>query len=264
MSASAAELARYLAFAHELADLARLHTLPHFRRRLEVTDKDDGAAYSPVTIADREAEAAMRGRILGAFPNHGVLGEEHGRDNPAAPATWVLDPIDGTKSFIIGVPLWGTLIAFNDGSGPVLGLMDQPVTGERFVGSPEGGRLGEHPLRTRRCPRLADAVLCATGPELFAGPGEADAFAALSSSVRLTRYGTDCYAYCMLAHGLVDLVVEAGLKPWDIQALVPIIRGAGGIVTTWEGERPDDGGRIIAAGDPALHEQALAVLSRAS
>ncbi|MBL27700.1 MAG: histidinol-phosphatase [Rhodospirillaceae bacterium] len=254
----------FIKFSHRLADLARTHTLPHFRAQLDVVDKGDRQDYSPVTVADREAEAAMRALIGETYPDHGILGEEHGAANAGGGRCWVLDPIDGTKSFIIGVPLWGTLIAFNDGSGPVVGVMDQPVTGERFVGHDGGSFLGDRRLKTRPCERLKDAVLCTTGPELFEEAAEQEAFAALRPQVRLARYGTDCYAYCMLAHGLVDLVVEAGLKPWDIQALIPIIRGAGGIVTTWDGGDPAQGGRIVAAGDPALHALALDVLATAT
>ena len=257
------QYAEFVEFSHRLADVARAHTLPHFRTRLDVVDKGDRQDYSPVTIADREAEAAMRALIAETYPDHAILGEEHGGANAGGTRGWVLDPIDGTKSFIIGVPLWGTLIAFNDGSGPVVGLMDQPVTGERFVGHDGGSFLGDRPLMTRSCPTLENAVLCTTGPELFEAAAEQQAFAALRARVRLARYGTDCYAYCMLAHGLVDLVVEAGLKAWDIQALIPIIRGAGGIVTTWTGGDPAQGGRIVAAGDPGLHALALEILGAA-
>jgi myo-inositol-1(or 4)-monophosphatase len=177
----------------------------------------------------------------------------------------VIDPIDGTRAFIIGAPLWGTLIGLLDAGQPVLGLMNQPFTGERFWGA--GGKArsstrGGAPrsLKTRPCATLADAVLTTTHPDMFSAPGEQAAFQRLKAQARMTRFGGDCYAYCLLAGGFIDLIVEAGLKTYDVVALVPIIEGAGGRITTWQGKPATEGGRIVAAGDARLHKEALAVL----
>jgi inositol-phosphate phosphatase / L-galactose 1-phosphate phosphatase / histidinol-phosphatase len=216
-----------------------------------------------VTVADREAEAEMRALIEARFPDHGVLGEEHGRTRPEADYVWVLDPIDGTKSFISGVPLFGTLIALTHKGTPVLGVIDQPILRERWLGA-EGRKttLNGKPIATRACSMVGDATLYATAPEMFAGT-DAQAFARLRQGVKLARYGADCYAYGLLAAGFVDLVVEAGLKPYDYCALVPVIEGAGGEMSDWTGEvltlRSD--GRVIAAGDPALAAAARSALA---
>lgn len=235
---------------------------PYFRSGLEVTDKKDKGEgrYSPVTAADQGAEAAIRALIQAEHPDHGILGEEHGHENPGARLTWVIDPIDGTKAFITGLPTWGTLIALNEGGRPVLGVMDQPILGERFTGGPDGAFLGATRLRTRACPRLAEAKLCCTEPDMFAPGAEREAFDRLARQVALRRFGTDCYAYGMLAHGFVDLVVEASMAPWDIQALIPIVERAGGVVTNWEGGPAADGGRVLAVGDPRLHAEVLGIL----
>jgi myo-inositol-1(or 4)-monophosphatase len=236
---------------------------PYFRAPLEVADKKDkgDGRYSPVTAADQGAEAAIRALIKERYPDHGIMGEEHGHENPGAALTWVLDPIDGTKAFITGLPTWGTLIALNDGTGPVIGVLDQPVLGERFIGSPHGAFLGATRLGTRRCAALGEAVLCCTEPEMFAAGAERVAFEALARRVMLRRFGTDCYAYAMLAHGFVDLVVEANLAPWDIQALIPIVEAAGGVVSDWRGGPADAGGQVLACGDPRLHAAALEIVA---
>jgi len=251
-----------LKFAHRLADASGAVITPYFRTRIEVTDKKDKGEgrYSPVTAADQGAEAAIRALIKAEHPDHGIMGEEHGHENPGARLTWVIDPIDGTKAFITGLPTWGTLIALNDGGRPVLGLLDQPILRERFVGGPDGAFLGTTRLQARACPNLALATLCSTEPDMFDAGAERDAFNRLCAKVALRRFGTDCYAYAMLAHGFVDLVVEASLAPWDIQALIPIVEHAGGVVTDWEGGPAAGGGRVVAAGDPAIHREALKVL----
>jgi myo-inositol-1(or 4)-monophosphatase len=219
--------------------------------------------FDPVTEADRAAEVAMRRLIKTTFPQHGIVGEEFGDENPDAEYVWVLDPIDGTKSFISGLPLWGTLIALTHNGAPAFGMMHQPYLRERFFG--DGGAAvfrgpsSQRHLAVRRCASLADATLFATTPQMFHGADRA-AFDRVESAVRLSRYGGDCYAYCMLASGHVDLVIEAGLKSYDIAALVPIIAGAGGVVTTWEGEPAHNGGRVVAAGDRRVHEAALKLL----
>jgi histidinol phosphatase-like enzyme (inositol monophosphatase family) len=253
-------------FAGTLADAAAVVTLKHFRSDLGVDNKLDGNAFDPVTIADRDAETAIRALIEGHYPDHGILGEEHGAKSGTSAFKWVLDPIDGTRSFISGVPLWGTLIALNDGDYPVVGVMDQPYTGERFVGRPgraeflRGGRPKK--LTTRACPSLSEAILGCTDPAMFTEGAELEAFSDVSTKTRLTRYGTDCYFYCLIAAGHADLVIEASMQPYDIQALIPIVEGAGGIVTNWLGEDAQNGGRIIAAGDKRVHAQALDILSR--
>jgi myo-inositol-1(or 4)-monophosphatase len=255
-------LRELLGFAHRLADASGAVIRPYFRTSLEVVDKKDKGEgrYSPVTVADKGAEAAIRALIKATYPDHGILGEEHGRENPGADLTWVIDPIDGTKAFITGVPVWGTLIALNAGGRAVLGVLDQPFLGERYAAGPDGTYLGERRLATRACPDLAEARLCCTEPGMFAAGAERDAFDRLTRRVALTRYGTDCYAYGLMAQGFVDLVVEASLSPWDVQAAIPIVEHAGGVMTDWVGGRAETASRIVAAGDPRLHKQVLAVL----
>jgi histidinol phosphatase-like enzyme (inositol monophosphatase family) len=258
----------YTAFACRLADIAGSTILPYFRVRLDVENKLAGRGYDPVTLADRTAEQAIRDEIQRAYPGHGILGEEHGFAAGRDGLTWVIDPIDGTRAFIIGQLHWGVLIALNDGTRPVLGVMHQPYTGETFVGSRLGAELRHRgkstPLHVRECGRLEDAIVSATDPAMFTGAGERDAFRAVGSRARMRRYGGDCYSFCLVAAGFIDLVIESGLQPYDIQALVPIIEGAGGIVTTWSGGPPDSGGQIVAAGDRELHKIALALLAPAA
>lgn len=259
----------FLPFAHRLANASGAAIRPYFRRPLNVTDKGTGrAGYDPVTIADQEAEAAIRALIKAHYPGHGILGEEHGSEQGSEPYTWVIDPIDGTRAFICGLPLWGTLIALNDGTRPVLGILDQPVSKERFEGSPQGSRFispeGTRALRTRPCASLAEAVLTTTHPTGYFTLKERTAFEIVASHVRMTRFGGDCYAYGLLAMGFIDLIVEAQLKSYDVQALIPIIEGAGGRMTTWEGGDAQAGGRIIAAGDERVHAEAMALLASAS
>ena len=261
-------LAEYTAFACQLADIAGRTILPYFRARIDVDNKAAGTGYDPVTLADRAAERAIRDEIQRVHPGHGILGEEHGVTDGLDGLTWIIDPIDGTRAFIIGQLHWGVLIALNDGARPVVGVMHQPYTGETFVGSRLGAELrhaGESTaLKVRECPRLEDAIVCATDPAMFTGPGERDAFRAVASKARMRRYGGDCYSFCLVAAGFIDLVIESGLKPYDIQPLIPIIEAAGGVVTNWSGGLPDDGGQIIAAGDRNLHEVALATLAPAA
>ena len=253
-------------FLDRLADAAGAAILPHFRSRLAVENKLGDAAFDPVTVADRAAEEAMR-RLIGAHhPSHGILGEEYGSERLDAEHVWVLDPIDGTRSFITGLPVWGTLIGLKTGGRPRLGMMAQPFTGERFAGDGRRawyrGPEGERPLETRACARIEEAVLFTTTPALFTAE-ERPAYDRVESRVRLARYGIDCYAYCMVAAGFADVVVEAGLQPYDIVALIPVIEGAGGVVTSWTGGSAVDGGRVVASGDPRLHETVLRLLARA-
>jgi histidinol-phosphatase len=252
-------------FAHDLADLSAAAILPYFRRSLRVTNKHAGSGFDPVTAADRAAERAIRAAIAKRFPDHGILGEEFAAVAGAGRYQWVVDPIDGTRAFIMGSPLWGTLIGLVADGRPLLGIMDQPFTRERFWGDgvaahmrgPDGK---SRRLRTRGCAGLGDAVLTSTAPELFASREERASFARARERARMTRYGGDCYGYCLLAAGLVDVVIEAGLKPHDIVALIPIIEGAGGRITTWDGKPALAGGRIVASGDPSVHAETLALL----
>ena len=253
----------FAAFVDELATVSGETILPFFRTSLGVHNKSDTGGFDPVTAADRAAEAAMRTLIRRTFPEHGIIGEEYGPERAEAEYVWVLDPIDGTKSFIAGMPAWGTLIALTRFGEPVFGMMHQPFTREHFTGDGSAARYrgpaGDRALRARPCAALDDAVLLTTSPLLMR---EADRrrFQRVEEAVRLSRYGGDCYAYCMLAAGHVDLVIETELKPYDVLPLIPIIEGAGGVVTTWDNDRPHDGGRVIAAGDRRLHARALELL----
>lgn len=263
------KIAELAAFAETLADAAGKVIMPYFRSELHVVDKSDrGQRFDPVTRADQESETAIRKLIRARYPDHAIIGEEYGIDpgesGDGPKLTWVLDPIDGTRAFISGLPLWGTLIALNDGHEPVIGIVDQPFTRERFIGVPGRATLGGANLKVRTCPGLSEATLSTTDPDLIMEGAERQAYRDVEARVRLRRYGYDCYAYCMLAHGYLDLVIEAGLKTYDVQALIPVIRGAGGIVTNWQGGPAHEGGQIIAAGDPRVHAEALEILSKAA
>ena len=251
-----------LAAGEASAAAAAAAVRPWFRAPLAVEQKSD---LSPVTRADRAAELAMRAVLAERFPDHGLLGEEFGHERPAARFCWVLDPIDGTRAFITGRPLFGTLVALLDAGRPILGLIDQPITGERWLGfagrptrfsGPLGGRAGCRP-----CAGLETAELSCTLPEMF-GPAEAARFARLKSACRRITWGGDCYAYGLLALGQIDVIAEASLQLWDWAALVPIVEGAGGRLTDWQGRAlaADASGEVLAVGDPALLEPALALL----
>ena len=253
------ELDDFITLAISLADAAGEAIRPYFRQPLTVDDKAD---LTPVTAADRAAEQAMRSLIESRFPEHGIIGEEFGRLRENAEFVWALDPIDGTKSFISGVPLFGTLIAVTRAKRPILGIIDQPISRERWVGV--AGRpttLNGAVVRCRDCPALAGATLFATTPDMFKG-GDAAAFARVSGAVKLTRFGADCYAYGLLAAGFIDLVLEASLKPYDFCAMVPIVEGAGGVATDWRGGSLHlaSDGRTLVAGDRRTHDAALALL----
>ena len=253
------DLDTLLTFAQHLADAAGEVIRPYFRKPLAIRDKAD---LSPVTAADREAEEAMRALIESHFPEHGILGEELGGVRENAEFVWVLDPIDGTKSFISGVPLFGTLIALTRGRRPILGIIDQPISRERWMGA--SGRpttLNGAVIGCRACPTLDGATLFATTPDMFKRE-DAASFARVSAAVKLTRFGADCYAYGLLAAGFVDLVLEASLKPYDFCAMVPVVEGAGGVATDWQGEGLDltSDGRILVAGDRRAHAAARTLL----
>ncbi len=256
-----------IATAHVLADQSGPAILEYFRTSMAVDNKAGPTGYDPVTEADRAAERVIRRRLADLHPAHGILGEEMGQTRSDSPYTWVIDPIDGTRAFITGMPLWGTLIGVTERGRVIAGLMDQPYTRERVWSAGDAtfwrGTGGDtRPVRTAPCKALADARLTTTSPDLFTAGAERQIFDALKAEARLTRFGGDCYAYCLLAAGHIDIIVEAGLKAYDIVALVPIIEAAGGVVTTWDGSRPEAGGRILACGDPRLHAAALAITSR--
>ncbi len=250
---------RYADFLETLAEAATNAIMPHFRTSHHVENKIDGG-FDPVTIADKAGETAMRQLINAQYPDHGILGEEHGPENLDAENVWVLDPIDGTRSFITGLPTWGTLIGLTTDNRPSLGMMAQPYVGEYYAGdcttAVYKGPIGTRTLKTRPCDTLADAVMFTTTPALFTETERA-AYDAIEADVKLARYGTDCYGYCMVANGFADLVIESGLQAYDIVALIPIIEGAGGIVTNWTGGSAADGGQILASGDPRLHDIVL-------
>ncbi|XP_056161166.1 bifunctional phosphatase IMPL2, chloroplastic [Syzygium oleosum] len=259
------ELGRLAEVAGRAADAAGEVIRKYFRKKFEILDKED---LSPVTIADQAAEEAMVSIILGSFPAHAIYGEEKGWrcKETSADYVWVLDPIDGTKSFITGKPLFGTLIALLHKGKPILGIIDQPVLKERWVGiSGKRTTLNGEELSTRACTELSQAYLYTTSPHLFRKEAE-EAFARVRSKVKVPLYGCDCYAYALLASGFVDLVIESGLKPYDFLALIPVIEGAGGIITDWKGHQlywepsPDSlaqGFNVVAAGDKQVHQQAL-------
>lgn len=252
-----------LRVGHVLADAARQAILPHFRTASLMADNKDARGYDPVTEADRAAERAMRDILALERPDDGILGEEYGATQGTSGLTWVLDPIDGTRGFVSGTPTWGVLIALSDADGPFFGIIDQPYIGERFIGTPDSawmtGPTGTHDLRTRNPRSLAQATVFTTFPEL-GNPTEARAFADVAGQARLTRYGMDCYAYALVAAGQVDLVIEAGLQAYDIQAPIAVIKAAGGIVTDWQGGPAHQGGRAIAAANADIHAEALALL----
>ncbi len=254
--------------ANALADAARAAIMPYFRgTSLDTENKDTSGDYDPVTVADRAAEAAMRAILSERRPNDAILGEEYGAQTGSSGLTWVLDPIDGTRGFVAGTPTWGVLIAVGPDSGPVLGVIDQPYIGERFVGYGGGAQLhgpkGTSTLHTRAPRPLSEAVLFTTFPEVGT-PQDRAAFEAVAAKARLVRYGMDCYAYALVAAGQADLVIEAGLNSYDIQAPIALIEAAGGIVTDWEGGPVHAGGRALAAANPQIHAEALALLRSAS
>lgn len=254
--------------AEAMAAAAAAAALPHFRSHaLAVDDKGGAAGFDPVTAADRAAEAAMRAVLAERRPQDAVLGEEEAPRAGDSGLTWVIDPIDGTRAFVSGLPVWGTLIALDAGAGPVLGVIAQPYIGERFLGGLGRAELlrdgaAPRPLGVRPCAGLGGAILYSTFPEI-GSKAERAAFASVSARARLTRFGCDCYAYALLAMGQIDLVIEAGLQPYDIQGPQAVIEAAGGVVTGWDGGPAHRGGRVVAAGDARVHAEALEILSRA-
>lgn len=245
-----------------MAEAARDVTLRYFRTPMTIDSKR--ADFDPVTVADRAAEQAMREILARERPDDAILGEEGGTTPGTSGLTWVLDPIDGTRGFISGTPTWGVLIGVQDATGPVFGIIDQPFTGERFTGAPNGAtwmrEAERHAITVSTVETLADATLLTTFPEVGT-LAEGAAFRRVSEHCKLTRYGLDCYGYALLAAGHVDLVIEAGLQAYDIAAPIAVIQAAGGIVTDWQGGPAHNGGTCIAAATPALHAAALDLLN---
>jgi myo-inositol-1(or 4)-monophosphatase len=245
-------------FLHDLCSAADRETLPRFRMGLAVENKQQ-SGFDPVTIADREAERAIRRLIEARFPDHGIIGEEDGAVRADARYCWIIDPVDGTRAFICGLPGWGTLIGLLRDGKPVAGVMAQPYTGERFIGVPEGAffcRGAERrPIKTRSTAQLADAT-----PHLFPA-GDIERYRNVEKACRMARYGFDCYAYAMIAAGQIDLVIESGLQSYDIAPLIPVIERAGGVVTTWTGASAANGGHILASANAHLHEAAMKILN---
>ncbi|MGH6957621.1 MAG: histidinol-phosphatase [Caulobacteraceae bacterium] len=268
---SDARLAELDAFILELNRASAAVILPLFRGDHGLENKAGaGQAYDPVTEADKGAEAAIRRLIAQRYPDHGVIGEEMGEDRPGADFVWVLDPVDGTRAFVAGLPVWTTLIGLRFEGRPVLGSIGQPYLEEVFVGAgATGSRLvspaGERPLKVRSGLPLTQAVIATTDPEACFTGAELGAWRQVRAAARLARLGCDAYAYAMVALGAVDLVLEAGLKSWDVEAAIPVIEGAGGMVTDWRGEPIGrDGGQMAIAGDRAVLDEALVALRRAA
>lgn len=255
-----------IATAHAMADAARPEILAHFRQPGVLAENKLKNGFDPVTIADRNAEKAMRAVLAKRRPDDSILGEEFEPVHGSSGFTWVIDPIDGTRSFISGAPTWGVLIAVNAGEGPLFGLIDQPYIGERFCGGFDqaymDGPMGRRKLATRSIRDLSDAILFSTFPEIGT-KAEETAFRAVSKKVKLVRFGTDCYAYALLALGQIDLIIEAGLNPYDVQGPIAVVEAAGGITSNWQGKPAHNGGQLVAAGSAEIHAQALEILNRA-
>ena len=253
-----------IATAHALADAARDATLLHFRKPGLSADSKDQDRFDPVTVADRLAEERMRAVLGQRRPEDAILGEEYGGRAGTSGLTWVLDPIDGTRGYLSGTPTWGVLISVADESGPIYGLIDQPYIRERFEGGfglARGlGPSGAFALASRAPRPLADAILLSTFPEVGTADEHA-AFRHVADGVRLVRYGMDCYGYALIAAGQVDLVIEAGLQPYDVQAPIAVIEAAGGVVTDWQGGMCHQGGQVLAAANRAVHAEAMALLN---
>jgi histidinol phosphatase-like enzyme (inositol monophosphatase family) len=273
MSQFAPDYAALETFALELATAAAAVAVPLFRQK-DLSEINKGNAsradvhFDPVTEADKGAERAIRALINRHYPDHGIIGEEYGSENADADFVWVLDPVDGTRAFISGLPLWTILIGLRYQGRPVLGLIAQPVLQEIYLGSPLGSRLitpqGSTPLSVRACPALSDAVIGTTDPHLYSGD-EVAAYAALRTATKLVRYGCDAYAFAMVAAGTMDIALETGLKPWDIEAIIPVIENAGGVVSNWHGQPVGpEAGQVIATGSQALLDAALTHLKPAA
>jgi len=256
-------------FLIELNAASSAAILPLYRADHGLEDKGGPLGFDPVTAADKGAEAAIRQLISARYPDHGVIGEEYGEDRPDAEFVWVLDPVDGTRAFIAGLPLWCTLIGLRHEGAPVLGSIGQPYLDELYIGHAGGSRLlargASRPLKVRPCPRLTDAIIATTDPEACFDGAELGAWTQVRAAARLARLGCDAYAYAMVAAGTMDMVIEAGLKSWDIESAIPLVEGAGGLVTDWRGAPVGQhGGQIVIAGDRACLDEALVALRRSA
>ena len=259
------EIRALVDFAVQIAQESGGIALKYFRTDLDVANKHDGSKFDPLTQADTEIEDYLRTKIQASYPGHTIIGEEAGETRGTEAFRWFIDPIDGTRGFVAGSPMWGTLLGLMDAEECVAGLMHQPFVGETFVGSPDGAFIlnGDErkQIHCSRKEQLSDAILCCTHLSMFHSGKALDRFVTICEICRFSRFGTDCYGYGLLAHGFVDLVVEAALKPFDIMPLIPIVEAAGGVVTNWQGKSVALGGDVVAAANPALHEQALKLLS---
>lgn len=253
-----------ITFLDAIAEAAAAETLPRFRMPVAVDNKQ-ASGFDPVTEADRAAEKAIRELISKHYPEHGILGEEHGDVGLDRDYVWVIDPIDGTRAFISGLPVWGTLVGLYHKGKAVMGMMDQPFTGERFIAKPGEAMVTRHGFKSRISTRkgvsLNQAIMMTTSPKIFSDT-LAPVYQRVEDQVQLARYGCDCYAYAMVACGHIDLVVEADLKPYDVGGLIPLVEQAGGVMTTWTGDSAEMGGTIVASGSAALHEEVLELLNR--
>jgi histidinol phosphatase-like enzyme (inositol monophosphatase family) len=264
MRVTAGVAAELVAVAHELADVARVATLAHFRKPGLAAENKEIQRFDPVTVADRLSEERMRAVLARRRPMDGILGEEFGPVTGSSGLTWVLDPIDGTRGYLSGTPTWGVLISVRDDQGPIYGIIDQPYIGERFEGglgiARVNGPMGQSALATRPARPLSEAILFSTFPEVGAAD-EGAAFRRVAAQARLVRYGTDCYAYALIAAGQIDLVIEAGLQAYDVQAPQAVIEAAGGLMTNWQGGPCHGGGQVLAAANRTVHAEALALLN---
>lgn len=255
---------KLIAFAGRLADASGAVIRPFFRQRIAVAHKPGLKPFDPVTEADKGAERAIRAIIERDRPDDGILGEEYGEKAGKNGLRWVLDPVDGTRAFITGRHEWGSLIALEENETPVLGILDQPVLGERFLGVNGRSVLLEgekrEVLKVRECADIKDAILCATDPSVYFSAEQQAAFDRVRAASRMTRFGGDCYLFAALALGFVDIVIEAGFNRWDVAALIPLVEGAGGIITSWSGGDCRDGKTILACGDRRIHEEAIKLL----
>lgn len=265
------ELTKRLALAHRLADMARNVSVPLFGQPIKAENKGTSHVYDPVTQADKDVEEMMRGEIRQLFPDDAIIGEEFDDVSGTSNYSWTLDPIDGTRAFIAGVPVWSTLIAVSHNEQPRLGIIDLPALDQRYFGSTADGSIGSFcidasgltPLKTRACKDMRDIILGCTEPLAMFSPGERGAYEMVRRTARFSRLGLDAFGYCLLASGRMDVILEADLKPCDIRALIPVVHGAGGIITGWHGQNPYNGGRIIAAGDPDITQEIYTYLRRA-
>lgn len=263
------QIREYTDFIDELANAAADITLAHFKKPVEITNKGRklNSDFDPVTVADRGAEKAIRKLIRARYPDHDILGEEGGEESHGIESwverwKWVIDPIDGTRAFISGIPTWGTLVALHDGERPVIGLMDQPYLKERYLGTPDGAFLNGEKIACRDCTDISTATLSTTDPtQFFATDEDRKAFERVAAKANLVRNGYDCYAYAMVAAGHMDVVIESGLEAYDIQAMIPLVEGAGGMLTDWSGGAADQGGQVVASANKELHKQVLGLIN---